>query len=269
MQQYLFDETAGPGVSRAGFFTPALLHSHAMDARGLTRHPAAKETPPDPAHELARLEALLAERRAELTELQDSLRAFRARYTQVVGSRLAELAEVEQAVREAERRALGLAEEAAEAEEEESEPPPPGEPRGRLSLRKLFWSVAKAFHPDHAADEREARRRHSIMAEATRAYTEGDVDSLHTLLSDEDLQSYCAIPHDGDEHEDPAARLLALKEELRTVEFGLRRVRQDRLFRLKLAVEDEALRGRDKLAEEAERINRLIAKARRRLEHFS
>lgn len=238
-----------------------------METQGLTPHPS-QEKPPDPALEAARLEALLAERRAELTELQESLRAFRSRYTQAVGGRLAELAEVEQAIREAERRALGV-EEDEPVGEEADEPSARGEPRGRLSLRKLFWSVARAFHPDHAADEQEARRRHSIMSEATRAYSEGDVDSLHTLLSDEDLQSYCAIPHDGDEREDPAARLIALKEELRTVEFGLRRVRQDRLFRLKLAVEAEARHGRDKLAEEAERINRLIAKARRRLAHLS
>ncbi|HEV2763318.1 MAG TPA: hypothetical protein VGV38_10120 [Pyrinomonadaceae bacterium] len=238
-----------------------------METQGLTLHPAAaKDAPPDPAQESARLEALLADRSAELNELQESLREFKARYTQIVGSRLAELAEVEQAIKEAERRALGL--EAEEEEPEESSDEKPAAP-GRLSLRKLFWSVAKVFHPDHAPDEREARRRHTIMAEATRAYSEGDTESLRTLLDDEDLQSYCAIRHDADEREDPAARLLALKEELRTVEFGLKRIRQDRLYQLKLAVEREASQGRDKLAEEAQRINRLIAKARRRLENFS
>ncbi|HYP54482.1 MAG TPA: hypothetical protein VEQ42_13115 [Pyrinomonadaceae bacterium] len=244
-----------------------------MESRGLTLHTsAAKDAPPDPALEVARLETLLEEKRAELNALQEGLRAFKSRYAQVVGSRLAELAEVERAVREAERRVLGVAAETEDegaAEDDAGGAEAENGRRGPLSLRKLFWSVAKVFHPDHASDEREARRRHAIMAEASRAYTEGDVESLHTLLADEELQSYCAIPHDRDDTEDPVARLLALKEELRTVEFGLKRLRQDRLFQLKLAVEAEALRGRDKLAEEAERIERLIAKARRRLEHFS
>ena len=242
-----------------------------METQGLTLHPTAeREAPPDPRQEVARLEASLAERRAELSALQEDFRAFRSRYTQTVGSRLAELAEIEQAIREAERRVLGLeAEDEAAAEEEPDEPESPDARPGRLSLRKLFWSVAKVFHPDHAGDEQEARRRHSIMAEASRAYREGDTESLRTLLADEDLQSYCAIRHDGEEDEDPASRLIALKEELRTVEFGIKRIRQDRLYQLKLAVEREAQHGRDKLAEEAERINRLIAKARRRLENFS
>ena len=244
-----------------------------MDTQGLTLRPAAsRDAPPDPSQEVARLEALLAERRDELTALQEGLREFKARYAQTVGSRLAELSEIEQAVREAERRVLGLGAEAGDSpaeEENADEAQPAGARPGRLSLRKLFWSVAKVFHPDHAGDEQEARRRHTIMAEASRAYREGDTESLRTLLADEDLQSYCAIRHDGDEEEDPASRLLALKEELRTVDFGIKRIKQDRLHQLKLAVEREALEGRDKLAEEAERINRLIAKARRRLEHFS
>ncbi|MCA1614526.1 MAG: hypothetical protein LC800_10420, partial [Acidobacteria bacterium] len=137
------------------------------------------------------------------------------------------------------------------------------------SLRRLFWSVAKLFHPDHAASAGEAARRHSIMAEASRAYREGDVDSLHTLLGDDELRSYCAAPHGDDGEADIASRLVNLKEELRTVEFGIKRVKQDGLYRLKLAADEAAGGGRDSLAEMSERIGRQIAKARRRLEHLS
>jgi hypothetical protein len=136
-------------------------------------------------------------------------------------------------------------------------------------LRKLFWSVARLFHPDHAADEREAQRRHAVMAEASRAYREGDVDSLHTLLGDEQLQFYCASASREDEPEDPAARLLNLKEELRTTEFGIKRVRQDRLYQLMLRAEEESRQGRDVLALMAEEISRKIRKARNRLAHLS
>jgi hypothetical protein len=237
----------------------------------LSLHPTTADTKPiDPAAEVARLETLLAERRAELSALQEEMREFKARYTQTVGSRLAELAEVEQEIKEAEERRLGVG--ADEEEEDAEETRQPHDARGvpvKTALRKLFWSVARMFHPDHAGDEHEARRRHSIMAEASRAYREGDVESLNTLLGDEQLQSFCATTRPPEEEEDLADRLLSLREELRTVEFGLKRLTQDGLFRLKRRADAEAAEGRDALAAEAERIQRQIVKARRRLEHLS
>ena len=227
----------------------------------------------DLAQEIARLEALLMERKLELVALQEELRAFRELYTQLIGSRLAELAEVERAIKEAERHALGI-DPAADVEEEtsahETEDTNASHPLPvKTSLRKLFWAVARMFHPDHASDEGEARRRHSIMAEASRAYQEGDVESLHTLLGDEELRSYCASARGAEDEEDNAARLLNLREELRTVEYGIKRIRQDGLYRLKLSTDEEALQGRDALAAQAAQLDRQITKARRRLEHLS
>jgi hypothetical protein len=224
----------------------------------------------DPALEVERLRVLVAERRAELAALQEEFRDFKARYAQVVGSRLAELAEVEREIRRAEARLAGLDEDEAEAEEEAArfyEPTPRAV--GRTGLRKLFWSVARVFHPDHAADEMEARRRHSIMAEASRAYRDGDAESLRALLGDEELQSYCASPAREDEPQDLAAALLDLKEELITVEFGIKRVKQDRLYRLMLTCAEEEGHGRDALAQMADGVARKIKKARNRLAHLS
>jgi len=226
----------------------------------------------DLAQEIARLEALLIERRSELVALQDELRAFRALYTQLIGSRLAELAEVERAIKEAEREALGIdhADDEDEASAHETVDAAVADPVPvKGSLRKLFWAVARMFHPDHASDEGEARRRHSIMAEASRAYQEGDLESLHTLLGDEELRSYCASAHGAEDEEDKAARLLNLREELRTVEYGIKRIRQDGLYRLKLTTDEEALQGRDALTAQAAQLDRQITKARRRLEHLS
>ena len=231
---------------------------------------APKCEPPDPALEVERLEALLAERRAELTALQEELRDFKARYAETVGSRLAELSEVEREIRRAEARLVGLDEDAYGGEEDAThfyEPTPRAASGGTL-LRKLFWSVARMFHPDHAADEAEARRRHSIMAEASRAYRDGDAESLSTLLGDEQLQSYCATPARDDEPRDLAARLLNLREELLTVEFGIRRVKQDRLYQLMLNAAEEARHGRDALAQMADSVTRKITKARNRLAHL-
>jgi hypothetical protein len=235
--------------------------------QSVTLHPAAPaREPTDPAREAARLEALLAERRAELTALQESLRDFKTRYAATVGSRLAELAELERAIRAAETRTLGV-EHADDADDDgAADDATHAGAAIKASLKNLFWSVAKLFHPDHAADDDEARRRHSIMAEASRAYREGDVESLNTLLADEDLQLYCATPRaaDGDDGDggahDLGARILGLREELLTIEFGIKRARQDRLYRLKLEADE---------AEEAARLDRKIVKTRNRLAHLS
>ncbi len=231
-----------------------------------------REPPPDAAGEAARVAALLEERSAELSKLQAEFREFKERYARTVGARLGELAEVEAEIRRAEARLAGLEEDGQEAEEGRPDfhDTAPSAAPAKSGLRKLFWSVARMFHPDHAADEEEARRRHAIMAEASRAYREGDVESLSTLLDDEQLQSYCAsVPRDGEETEDAAARLLRLREELVTIEFGLKRVRQDRLYHLMLKADEEAREGRDALAQMAESITRKIAKARNRLAHLS
>jgi hypothetical protein len=226
----------------------------------------------DVAAEVARLELLLSERQDELTALQQELQKFKARYTRIVGSQLSELAEIEQCISEAEAR---LREGDSEAAPEDTVGDGSGgangtqKPAAGGGLRKLFWSVAKLFHPDHAADDAEAHRRHLIMSEATRAYREGDVDSLHTLLGDEDLQFYCAAPASGDSPQDLRARLFQIKEELRTVEFGIKRLKQDGLFRSMLRAESEAANGRDMLADEAARIRRQIAKARHRLTNLT
>ncbi len=234
----------------------------------LSLQPSAVEHEPvDPAQEIVRLVALLAARRADLSALQEEFRAFKARYAQIVGSRLAELADMEREVREAERRTLGVG--AEEEPDESARAIVTASAAGPTTLRKLFWSVARLFHPDLAAGAAEARRRHEIMTAANRAYREGDVDSLHTLLGDEGLQSYCAT-HDGTaEPHDLTARIFNLKEELRTVEFGLKRIKQDRLYQLKLAADEAATHGRDALAAEAARITRQIGKARNRLAHLS
>lgn len=233
---------------------------------------ARREGPFDPALEVERVAALVEERGAELKALQEELREFKARYARTVGARLAELAEVEDEIRRAEARLAGLEEEGAEADAEgrpDFYDAAPSAAPAKGGLRKLFWSVARMFHPDHASDEDEARRRHAVMAEASRAYRDGDVESLSALLGDEQLQSYCASSARADETEDASARLLRLREELITVEFGIKRIRQDRLYHLMLDDAEQSRHGRDALAQTADQIARKVVKARNRLAHLS
>lgn len=237
--------------------------------QSISLHTPDKE-PLDIVGEIQRLELLLEERRRELAALQEEMRVFKARYTEVVGSRLAELAEIEREIKQARARLLGQEDEAAEdAEAIDPHDEEPGKVPVGKAMRKLFWAVAKMFHPDHASDEREAKARHTVMAEASRAYREGDVESLHTLLGDEQLQSLCAVGTSDTETDDLNARLLALEIELRTVEFGIKRIRQDGLYHTRLKVEEEARVGRDALSQMAEQIDRQITKARHRLAHLS
>jgi hypothetical protein len=236
--------------------------------------PETEQEPFDIACELARLEALLAERRLELAALQEEMRVFKARYTEVVGSRLAELAEIEREIKQASARLLGVDEEETEEAASQEKDGGRSAEQGTLpvakAMRKLFWAVAKMFHPDHASDEREAKARHTIMAEASRAYREGDVESLHTLLGDEQLQSLCTAGGASEARtEDLEARLIGLELELRTVEFGIKRIRQDGLYHTRLKVEEEPLAGRDALSQMAEQLDRQLTKARHRLAHLS
>ncbi len=230
---------------------------------------AAQNAQPDLELQVSKLELLLAERRAELAALQQELRAFKEQYAQIVGGRLAELGEVERSIKEAEARLFDLEMETdAEENAASDDAAPSAVATGKSAMRKLFWSVARLFHPDHAADEREASRRHAVMAEASRAYQEGDVESLHTLLGDEQLHFFCTTTGADEGEEDLASQFLRLKGELNTIEFGIKRIRQDGLYRLKLKVDEDASAGRDALAQMAENIDRQITKARRRLEHL-
>ena len=225
----------------------------------------------DPLHlpfEIARYEVLLAERRRELTELQTEVREFRERYVETVGKLLAELAEIEREIKEIESPSAenSNAKEKQTDDEFDEESDFTQNLPTEKSLRKLFWSIAKLFHPDHANDEREAERRHRVMAEASRAYREGDHERLSVMLDDGELQSFCASANRADDETDLAARLVNLKEELRMIEFGVKRIKQDGLYRLKLSADEDAGRGRDALAEMAARIRKQIVQARRKLE---
>lgn len=244
------------------------------EMRSLRLHSSANKSEAlDLAVEVARLENLLFERRGELVALQEEFQWFKARYTQTVGSRLSELAEIERAIKAAETQRLGVEANAGreEPDDEETHAAAQAVLKSPISksVRKLFWAVAKMFHPDRAADAQEARHRHTIMAEASRAYREGDVESLRTLLGDEELHFFCTGANIEDDPQDLASRLFALKEELRTVEFGIKRLKLNGLYQLKLGIDKEAQGGRDALAEQAERIDRQIVKARRRLAHLS
>lgn len=223
----------------------------------------------DVVQEIARLEALLAERKAELKSAQDEMRTFKERYARIVGRKYAELAWVERAIKKAEIELFELpVEDIPETVPFVDDGKPGAASQVKNSLRQMFWRVAKIFHPDHAANDAEQQRRHTVMAAATRAYQEGDADKLAELLGDDELKFFCtAVPNDAltNGPVDPAEYLLELKDELRTIEYGLKRLRQDPLHGVKLKVAEADALGRDELQETAARLERRLVKARNRL----
>ena len=150
--------------------TTRITHIASPEARELEKKKA----------ELASLEARLAERELDLAALQAELHSFEGTYLRIVGSRLAELDEIEAQIAEAGARnkpkdgeaqerasqARAQAQESAQAVEAEQEagkrePFLPSE-----NLKKLYREVAKRIHPDLATDESERKRRHELMTEA-------------------------------------------------------------------------------------------------------
>ncbi len=220
----------------------------------------------DVTQEIARLETLLEERKAELKDAQEELRAFKERYARVVGRKYIELAHVERAIKKAETELFNLPEEEPEEIPVFDDGKAGEASQVKNSLRKMFWKVAQLFHPDHAADGPEAKRRHAVMAEATRAYQEGDADKLSELLGDDDLKFFCTTAAEAQNGEvDPAEYILELKDQLRTLEYGLKRVRQDPLHHVMRQSQEARAQGRDDLQEIAERLERRLKKNRNRL----
>lgn len=178
--------------------------------------------------ELNELGEQLRLRREELAKIEIEWSEFRTRYMQTVGSRYAELEEVERLI--AESPGAEAVEETAEEQEAESsafEPQAPVEGTFQpiRQMRKLFWRVAKMFHPDLAAgDEAERQRRHALMSEANQAYAEGDAERLTSLLEDEQSNVERNV-------EPQSERLIALRteiaqrgRELRQVEDEIKRI---------------------------------------------
>ena len=220
---------------------------------------------------VADLEATVASRDAELARTQDELDAFKARYRQAVGDLYEQLDELEHAIAEVE---LGeLASQIGDSQRrsgptEPAQPAPPAAARLTSdSIRKLFRDVAKAIHPDLTHDERARTRRQTLMAEANRAYADGDEEQLRLILA-----AWQQSP-EAVQGTDPAAmrlrltrRAAQLEERLASLERGFADMRALPLWQLKAKVDEAAAAGRDLLGDLLARLRRDILVARNRLE---
>ena len=218
--------------------------------------------------QLAALEQEFNTKRDEAEAFQLELQKLQARYLGELGRYYAELAALHTAIEEAEIK-LGVRPpvEAVETGEEtgggdgcsnRAEP--------SVDLKRMFRDIAKAIHPDRATNTAARDRRHSLMAEANRAYADRDEDRLRLILRVWE-HSPEAVPGD-----DPAAarlrlerRIAELREQMVAVDLELVDLRQSAIAKLKQRADEAAEQGWDLFAEMRRQVKREIMTAKFRL----
>ena len=229
------------------------------------------QTTTDPSREeVAALERRVAERERELAAIKTELQQLQVRYLSELGALYAELNSLDEAVAAAEIKA-GLrvpdepeAEEADDGAAESSGCSSSSAPSS--ALKAMFRDIARAVHPDAApsahVDERTRYRRHSLMAEANRAYAERDEDRLRLILRawklDEDAAA-CADPEA--ERARLQRRAAALTERLAELDAAFDDLRSSAIARLKSRIDEARVQGWDLFAEMVRQIKREIATA--------
>jgi hypothetical protein len=226
----------------------------------------------DPSREqLAALEAQVAARETALAALKTELQELQTRYLADVGHLYAERDTLEAAIAEEEIR-QGLRSPTLDEPEDDGAPDAAtcdeciSRSIPSIDLKRIFRDVAKAIHPDRARDDAARFRRHSLMAEANRAYAERDEDRLRLILKAWE-RSPEAIVGDGPEAdaERHQRRLGALGDRLVQIEAEFADLRDSAIGRLKRRIDETRAQGWDLFAEMVHEVRRQIRRASARL----
>lgn len=206
------------------------------------------------------------------------LRGLQTQYLDAVGGFYRELVELENAIVDAEVRA-GLRrpadpEEQPEAGDSDADAAEAGgagcSTRGAPSndLKAMFRNLAKSIHPDLALrlDEPERWRRHSLMAEANRAYAERDEDRLRLLLHAWERAPEL-MPDDAAEADEVRVhrRIVQTEQRLLEIEAELGDLRASAIGQLQRKIDDARAQGWDLLAEMILEVKREVRRASARL----
>lgn len=135
-----------------------------------------------------------------------------------------------------------------------------------ISLKSLYRGVAKAVHPDLAADEADRGRRQELMALANEAYQAGNRQVLADLLSE-----WEQTPVFNSEL-DIAMELVRVIRQIALVDQNIHamirqteELKQTDIYLFKLRVDESLADGIDLMAEMAAKVDMDIARIRRRL----
>jgi DnaJ-domain-containing protein 1 len=235
--------------------------------------------------ELSELESKLADRELFLANLRAELSSFESKYLAVVGKRYAELDEIEAKIAERfatthpqDRQAHDFAKlarsqaESSKASVEDSlalKFPGSAPPRSQ-TLKNLYREVAKRIHPDLATDSEDRLRRQILMAEANRAFEEGDEDRLRRILHEYEA-SPDAVKGDGAGADLIRAirKIAQVNRRLAEIAKEIGQLEGSELSELKVKVERATAEGRDLLREMAQDLDSRIAASRDRLNSLS
>lgn len=226
---------------------------------------------------LIEVKAELLRREEEYSRLKSEIRMFEQMYEDVLGTRIQNLEDLEWELK-------GLLGETAVESATESlkqtasyshfyhttdlldddEAP---QNAANLTLKSLYRGVAKAVHPDLAADEGERLRRQELMAQANEAYQNGNRQVLIDLLSE-----WEQAPVSYGSELDIALELVRVIRQLAAVQQNIHAVirqtgelKQTDIYHFKLRVDDSLADGVDLLAEMAAAVDLDRARISRRL----
>ncbi len=224
---------------------------------------------------LNELESELAQRELDLATLHGELRAFEIRYLRIIGTRYAELDEIEAQLAEIQARlkpkdknsqkhaeqARTKAQESAQAAEGVQEQIKQDRFTPSESLKKLYREVAKKIHPDLANDEKERARRQRLMAEVNRTYEEGDEARLEAILHEWETSP------DFIKGEGIGADLVRVIRKIAQIQERLRVIDAE-ISQLRAKVEEAENEGRDLLEEMASRLDEQITFSKQSLKEM-
>lgn len=135
-----------------------------------------------------------------------------------------------------------------------------------LSLKSLYRGVAKAVHPDLAADEADRRRRQELMALANEAYQAGNRQVLADLLSEWEQTPVFNSDLDIAMELVRVIRQIALVEQnIHAMIRQTEELKQTDIYLFKLRVDESLADGIDLMAEMAAKVDMDMARIRRRL----
>ena len=215
------------------------------------------------AEELARLEGGVAAAERELASLRAELLTLQNRYLAEIGVLYSDLGRLEAELRDAEIRAgLRLPE---DIDTEDTDDAQAGATAGCVNpaapsddLKRVFRDVAKAVHPDLALDEIARCRRHSLMAEANRAYAERDADRLRLILQAFE-QEVDTLPDEADWRLRSARRAARLRDRLTHLEHERSALEESAIARLERKIAEARAQGWDLWAEMLQQVRRDIS----------
>jgi hypothetical protein len=232
--------------------------------------------------EQAGVETELAECELRAANLRAELGAFERRYLHFVGSRYAELDELnaqlaervakaqpdneraQQAARDARARANNTKSSAGKKAAQEPKPF-----QASPQLKRLYRDVARKIHPDLTSDRDDRTKRQGLMAQANEAYERGDERQLARILnqyecSPEAVQGEGA----GPELIRVIRRISQARSRLSEIEAELEELVRSDLNQLKMRVDEAEKHGRDIVAEIVAKVDEQVAQVKRRLENF-